>query len=83
MLEMEQWPPVVKKRRVEKPTIDETYKRALCDWVATLVELAETLPQAKRPGWRHQAMALRHGNLTNITCKRIYMFTVTYTKMNI
>ena len=50
-LEMELWPPVVKKRRVGKPTIDEQYKRALCDWVATLVELAETLPQAKRLGW--------------------------------
>ena len=60
-LEMELWPPVVKKRRVGKPTLDEQYKRALCDWVATLVELAETLPQAKRLGWRHQDMTLRHG----------------------
>ena len=39
-----------KKRRVGKPSSDEQYTRALCDWVATLVEPLETLPQAKRPG---------------------------------
>ena len=48
-LEMERWPPALKKRRVGKPSLDEQYTRALCDWVATLVEPPETLPQAKRP----------------------------------
>ena len=49
-LEMEQWPPVLKKRRVGKPSLDEQCTRALCDSVATLESLPEDLPQAKRPG---------------------------------
>ena len=57
-LEMERWPPVLKKRRVEQPTVDEQYTRALYDWVATLVERPETLPQAKRPDWWRQGMSL-------------------------
>ena len=56
-LEMEQWPPVLKKRRVEKPPVDEQYTRTLCDRVATLVKLLETLPQAKRPEWCRQGMS--------------------------
>ena len=48
---MEQWPPVLKKRRVGKPTLDDQYTRALCDWV-------EDLPQAKRPGWWRHGMSL-------------------------
>ena len=36
-LEMERWPPALKKRRVGKPSLDEQYTRALCDWMATLV----------------------------------------------
>ena len=35
-LEMERWPPALKKRRVGKPTMDEQYTQALCNWVATL-----------------------------------------------
>ena len=60
-LEMEQWPPAAKKRRVGKPSSDEQYTRALCDWVATLVEPPETLPQAKRPGWWRHCMSLFGG----------------------
>ena len=59
-LEME-WPPVAKKRRVGKPNLDEQYSRALCDWVATLEEPPETLPQTKRPGWWRQGMSLFDG----------------------
>ena len=54
MLEMEQWPPVLKKRRVGKPSLHDQYTQALCDWVATL----EDLPQAKRPGWWRHGMSL-------------------------
>ena len=57
-LEMEQWPPALKKRRVGKPTMDEQYTRALCDWVATLEASAEDLPHAKRPGWWRHGMPL-------------------------
>ena len=57
-LEMEQWPPAAKKRRVGKPSSDEQYTRALCDRVAALVEPPETLPQAKRPGWWRHGMPL-------------------------
>ena len=57
-LEMEQWPPAAKKRRVGKPSSDEQYTRTLCDWVATLVEPPETLPQAKRPAWWRHGMPL-------------------------
>ena len=53
-LEMERWPPALKKRGVEKPTMDEQYTQALCNWVATL----EALPQAKRPGWWRHGMSL-------------------------
>ena len=53
-LEMERWPPVLKKRGVRKPTVDEHYTQALCNWVATLEAPPADLPQAKRPGWwRH------------------------------
>ena len=53
-LKMEQWPPAAKKRLVGKPSLDEQHTRALCDWVATLVEPQRPLPQAKRPAWwRH------------------------------
>ena len=60
-LEMEQWPPAAKKRRVGKPSSDEQYIRALCDRVAALVEPTETLPQAKRPGWWRHIMPLFAG----------------------
>ena len=59
-LEME-WPPVAKKRRVGKPSLDEQYSRALCDFVTTLEEPPETLPQTERPGWWRQGMSLFGG----------------------
>ena len=83
-LEMELWPPVVKKRRVGIPTIDEQYKTGLL-WLrgharGTCRDLAA--------GEAARLVAPAHGAptrtiLKNITCIRIYMFTVTYTKMNI
>ena len=57
-LEMERWPPALKKRRVGKPTMDEQYTQALCNWVATLEAPPEDLPQAKRPGWWRHGMSL-------------------------
>ena len=57
-LEMERWPPALKKRRVVKPTMDEQYTHALCNWVATLEAPPEDLPQAKRPGWWRHGMSL-------------------------
>ena len=60
-LEIEQRPPAAKKRRVGKPISDEQYTRALCDWVVTLVEHPETLPQAKRPGWWRHGVSLFGG----------------------
>ena len=45
---MEQRPPVLKKRRVGKPSLDDQCTQVLCDWVATLEALPEDLPQAKR-----------------------------------
>ena len=57
-LEMEQWPPVLRKRRVGKKSLDEQYTQALCDWVATLEAPPEDLPQAKRPGWWRYGMSL-------------------------
>ena len=57
-LEMERWPPVLKKRGVRKPTVDEHYTQALCNWVATLEAPPADLPQAKRPGWWRHDMSL-------------------------
>ena len=60
-LEMEQWPYVLKKRRVGKLSLDDQYTQALCDWVATLEALPEDLPQAKRPDWWRHGMSLFGG----------------------
>ena len=60
-LEMERVPPALKKRRVGKPTMDEQYTQALCNWVATLEAPPEDLPQAKRPGWWRHGMSLFGG----------------------
>ena len=57
-LEMKRWPPALKKRRVGKPTMDEQYTQAVCNWVATLEAPPEDLPQAKRPGWWRHGMSL-------------------------
>ena len=57
-LEMERWPPALKKRRVGKSIVDEQYTQALCNWVAALEAPPEDLPQAKRPGWWRHGMSL-------------------------
>ena len=58
-----EWSPVAKKRRVGKPSLDDLYTRALRDFVATLEEPPETLPQTERPGWWRQGMSLFAGGV--------------------
>ena len=53
-LEMEQWPLVLKKRRVEKPSLDDQYSRALCGWIASLEAPPEDFP----PDWWCRGMSL-------------------------
>ena len=50
-LETNRWP-ALKKRRVGKPTSDEQYTQALCDWVATLEALLRHLL-----GWDNRMIA--------------------------